>query len=362
MKQMPAAEHFRRKLTGDWKGVYPPPPQLPPKPFHPDGDSLFRKLLDEHAHKLDNSAQVVDYTARSGYFHIGTGDATPDYDGKVGAVYLNRAAQTDPLYTISKEDNRKHLTVATYYRAPYGTKVPIGEHMIRQGYPMSAYSDNKMHIYIPPGHPATTHSRISNTAGEIVEVQNIRDERKNPLLNWLLSIFGFSAGYRCDGVKRYPLSLPSTHDTVEGSSAANIPLVEGELRYEYLDPQAPNTQDGLPFLQMSTFATPMNRAREYAWPATATDGRSTDPNSIKQGQVMRLTQSAYDSLIQATDYPFAHAVFTAWRDYGIMCVDTGGTTGFGVAPDARIDQSRFRAAVKGIKLDPATWEVWEFNS
>jgi hypothetical protein len=330
-------EHAHRVRHNDWYGFrYPSAPQLPPKPWHPDGDRL---LTTQPTRKVENSDRIISHVASSGKLNIHTGSVKPDYVGKVDGVYINVARSTDPVFTVSRTDGSNRLSVTTGYSAPYGAKVRIGSHMIPQGYPMNEYSDHKLHVYdavTDPNNPTLT------------EIQYIIDVKRNPALNWILSLFGRGNGYQCHGVVQYPIHLSSTHRDVKGSTAARIPNIESELLYDEL-------QRG--WRQMSTCSVPAAaKAPRFKHPARNSDGQSDSPDAVMMGQILKLSRDAYLRLLSSTDYEFARAVFECWYLFGIMVIDTGLHVSFGVQPDARIDQDK--CSVFG-SVRITDFEVWE---
>lgn len=325
-------EHATRRAQNNWVGfIFPQGVKYLSRPWHKsDDDSYFRK---KPRVKVPNSDQIIDHLVRTGTFRYKTGSVTPDYDGKVGGVLLNEARATDPVFTISRTNGRRNLCVTTGYRSPYGAKVRIGDHMAPQGYPMHEYSDHKVHIYDP----------IDNT---ITEIQFIVDVRKNPFLNWFLSLFGRGGGYQCHGVKQYSLDDPST--MASGSTASNFPNAEPTIRYD-------DVLDGR--LTISTIAVTQAHATEFVWPATNSDGVSHDNNAIRMGQILKLKNERFE-VISSDPQTGEQALHIArcLNEHGMMVVDTGGNQGSGPEPDVRWDQADLQALVSKISLDD--FEVW----
>jgi hypothetical protein len=349
MLLMNPIEHALRMLDQfrGWK--FPDSPPIPTRPWWPDADSFFQPSQDRYK-RLPQSEEIIDHLiTEGGYFHIRTGDTRPELqNGKVGGVFLNMAGPTDPIYTISREPGPGKLWVKTGYSAPYGAKVRIGKNFIREGYPMSEYSDRKMHIFDP----------IDRT---ITEIQYVEEVERNPLLNGfalllsLLSGKNLHGGYHCHGVTQNTLTVPSTRTT--GSSASRISLVGATLRY-------PDLMAG--YRGLSVMATPQAAKKlspglpGYVWPATDSDGVSLHPHAMKMGQVLRLTANSYTHLLEIhKDSPLCVALLECWHFYGIILVDTGGTTSWGLEPDNRIPQREVKALANGIGLDD--FEVWEIE-
>lgn len=333
MRDYDAARHAESVRTRDWRWAAFPAPENLVRPIHPDGDERFRSTPRR---KVANSPAIIDHMMSAGPLVINTGDTTPDYTGKTAGVYLNFAKPTDPVYTVSKDNGAKNLTVTTYLDAPYGAKVRIGDWMVPQGYPMNEYSDHKMHI-------------IDVEARTITEIQYITESRRNPLIVWLASLFGQQTSFQCHGVKQYSMDLPSTDKKVQGSSAARIPLAESEIRFEDFKFNWPH---------MTTCATPKGMNGKWVAPATGSDGPSTHRDSVTLGQIMRLSEASFTRLYNDPACgPQTRFFLCCWYMYGIMAVDTGANTSFGAGLDQRWDQNDLR---KGFaKVSFTDFEIWE---
>lgn len=337
MKQLNPLEHLWMSITG-WKGFkYPDTSDFPPKPWHPDGDAFFTKIPD---FKVKNSDAIIAYMKTTpGRLLLGRGGTTkPDSDGKVGGIFLNMAGAEDPQYVISKEPGPGRLFVSTYHRAPYGKKVRIPRNAIAQGYPMNEYSDHKMHIF----------DVIDRT---ITEIQFITEPMRGPI-GLLLSLLGKGGDqYHCHGVKQYSIDVPSTDDTVRGSSAAKIPIA-------YTSPLYDDLARG--FVQMLTMGTTMARKGSWVWPAENSDGPSENPNAIMMGQVLRLNPEKAEELLKTPGVPvYVQTFIRCMAGPGIMIIDTGGNHSVGVTPDNRIGEHDFDV-LKSVKLDD--FEVWQHEA
>ena len=323
------ARHVREKWV-NWNFPVRNRSAIPLKPWHPDGDAKFQI---EPKVKHSDSDKIVEHVKNSGALNVGTGSVEIAWGGMVNGVFLNVAKATDPLYTISRRGGLRNLFVSTYYRAPYGAKVRIPNDAIPQGYPMNEYSDHKLHVFDP-------------TNRTILEVQYITEVRRNAFLNWLFSLFGVGGGYHCHGVTTYSLDTPSTDPSIIGSSAANWPIAESKLRFDDLT-------NG--WRQMTTMAVPAAaKAPRFVAPARNSDGPSLDPHAIQMGMVMKLSDAAFERL-SVDAGPQALAVLECWHQYGIMVIDTGGNTSFGLDLDPRWDQ----ADVGHIEaVEVGDFEVW----
>jgi hypothetical protein len=321
--QMSPVEHALRKLTNFAGWTFPTFARVPRKPLHPDGDIAFTRVAsDLHP----DSERIIAHMSKTGGMNFRTGSVVPDYDGKTDGVVFNVAKATDPVFTVSTQPGKTNLWVSTGYKAPYGAKVRIGRQMIPQGYPMSNYSDCKLHVYDP----------FSRTVTEIQYIELIHSWV--PFFGWL-----FGGGYRCHGVKQYSLDAPSTSLVVQGASAANVPLAETDLEYEdVMHGHSP---------RMTVMAVPAAHKDQYVWPATATDGPSSDPDAVRMGMVLRLkNERLFDIMSNPSVGPQTKSVVLNLAGPGVMVVDTGSHISPGLALDPRWDQDDL-AYLKTLRIE-----------
>jgi hypothetical protein len=331
-------EHQDGHGWDDWD--FPDTPRFPLKPLHPDKDIFFRTRPRE---KVKNSDAIVAYLKSTGDLKFSTGDTRPSYLGATDGVYLNRAQAGDPEFTISKENGPKNLCVTTGYRAPYGRKIRIPKGAIVQGYPMNEYSDHKLHIF-------------DVDRREMIEIQFVVDTTANPVVSALLNFLALlrigkgAGGLQCHGVTVYSLDENSTSPAVRGSTAANIPNAETCFRYD-------DTLNG--WMQMTTMAVSHGKRKEFVYPAEDTDGPSDDPNAVKFGQVLKLTEEGHRKLLQiAGDDIILRTIVASWYEFGIMVVDTGGNNSTGVEIDNRWANTNLRKLAAAVSFD--LFEVWEW--
>jgi hypothetical protein len=328
-------DRLRHQWTGWRHFVYPTPPALPPRPWHPDGDELFTR---QPTGKLANSERIIAHMGRHGRLRIGTGDTRPatwDGSGTVDGYFLNAARASDPRYRIARvgEVAQPGLVIATAYGAsPVGATVRYHDRMVRQGEPATSYSDNKVHIYDDVDGVAT-----------ITEIQNFR---------------GVTAGVLwCDGVIQYRLDIPSA-DT-RGASAARYPLAESVLRYDDLMAGQ---------VRRSTMGTPMASSTYVLPPALNTDTARIhpdnpahlDPDAVPMGAVLKLKPEVAAHLQATSGRAPAQrrqldAVLACYTGPGIIVVDTGGHHGTSLEPDPRWDQTEL-APLRTLVL--SDFEVW----
>ena len=317
MKSLTFLESFLHSITGWNFFKYPNTPKLPNKPLHPDGDLKFTSLPK---YKHPNSDAYINHLHSTGRLKIGTGDTKPGSDGRVGGYPLNVATAKDKQYEISMSPGPGKIWVSTHYSAPYGEKVRLNREMIAEGYPMKAYADSKLHIFDP----------VDNTITEIQYAEYYGNET-----------------YRCHGIHKYSLDLPSTDENVKGRSAAKWPLAESTQRYDEI------VLNG--HVQMATMAVVAANKDEFVSPAIGTDGKSTAPQAPPMGVVLRLKNEAVQRLIAAGAGPQAQAVMKCYSGPGIMIVDSGGNNSTSLEPDNRWDQKDL-SILKQIQTKD--FEVW----
>lgn len=338
-------EFLKRVTSRDWSGWRLGSGAEIRRPLHPDGDAAFRSTRAlvpspnskaqmahiERSLKIDTNGDGKPDHA----FSLGTGSAVPNSLGATVGVLWCQARPTDPVFTIAREDGRKNLHPTVYLTAPYGARVRIGDHMVPQGYPMQAVADRKLHIYDP----------IDNT---VTEVQYVEDQRGNWLLNFLLGFVGKAAGYRCHGVSQYSTLVPSTDQTVRGSTAAAVALAETEIRFS-------DFQQG--WHHMTTAAIPQARHGRWIAPARGSDGPSKDEDAPLMGQFFRPTPEALARL-RRTAGPQSAFVLDCWDRHGIEIVDTSANVTWNLEPDERWDQADLAATLGLVRLSDFT--LWQY--
>jgi hypothetical protein len=341
--QLTWLQRIGHQLTGWRNFVYPTPPALPPRPWHPDGDELFHR---RPTGKLANSAGIIAHMKRMGRLSFGTGSTKPaTWDGS-GTVYgypLNQARATDPRYVIERPAKDKLARQGTvwataYSSRPQGATVRYHDRMIVEGEPGTGFSDRKVHIYDDVDKVPT-----------ITEIQGFRGVQNGVLV--------------CDGVEQYALDLP-TH-AIYGASAADYPLAESVLRYD--DVRAGRTA-------RPTMGTVMPSSAYVLPPARGTDSAATrkdsvehlHPDAVPMGAILVLKPEAAARCraeCKRAKHPMLDVILDSITapepdrpgGHGIIVVDTGGNHGVSIEPDPRWDQVELEPLRK-LTLDD--FEVW----
>jgi hypothetical protein len=319
--------NWRTGRVGPWANFnkFPPAPQLPPKPWHADGDAL---LAGGPLVRVDNSSAIIEHMKSSGRLVISTGSVIPNAEGKTEGRRVNIAVEDDPKYTIVTSATQLQAGRILVNDGQYpkvdrnlvGTQVRIPREVIRQGFPMRNYSDTKVHIF----------DAASNV---IVEIQHC-EEMPVPS----------GRAYRAHGLSVIDLSGPQ--DVGEGRSAAKISLTESVLRFDDL-------MSG--WRQTTTMGTPAAFKLDYLAPARGTDGPSTHPNAVWMGMVLRMKPGIAREL-KAMGRPQLSAVVECYEDKGLMVVDTSGNHATGLDPDARWDQAQLNP-LRSATLD--WFDIWK---
>jgi len=113
------------------------------------------------------------------------------------------------------------------------------------------------------------------------------------------------------------------------SSASGLPLLGGCLRI------AEAQCLYIPHALMMAIPTP--KKTTFRYPASKTDGTSSDPTAPEEGMLFRLP-AAYD--LSAIGDPFVRAVCTAIRDYGLYLKDKGGSVAIQCESQATVPSSQ----------------------
>lgn len=289
---------------------YPERPSLPEKPWHPDGDELF---TIEPLGILPKSDDYIAHMLSYGEINIGTGRAKPNSDGMVRGYPLNAAHPGDRELRVVNGFERFAEPGTLWIndgvhrpKGPIGEKIRVPKDAIIQGYPMTGYSDTKLHI-------------LDVERRTITEIQKCE-----PWPN---------GSVRAHSVSHYSLDLPSTHPDVVGCSAAKIPLAESVLRYDDL-------MNG--WRQRTTMGTAAASRAVILPPAQRSDGRGGDhPDAVPMGAILTLKPEVAERLY-ALGHPQLTAVVECYERKGIMIVDTGSESHHGTSlePDPRWDQDQ----------------------
>jgi hypothetical protein len=113
------------------------------------------------------------------------------------------------------------------------------------------------------------------------------------------------------------------------SSASGLPLMGGCLRIA--------EAQRLYIPHALQFAIPAVQKTVFSYPASKTDGTSSDPTAPKEGMCFRLP-ATYD--LSGIADPFVRAVCTAIRDFGLYLKDKGGSVAIQCESQATVPKSQ----------------------
>lgn len=280
-------------------------PDLPPKPWHPDGDVAFTSIA-EHLHPRSDA--FIRRLVETGGINFNTGTVIPKSDGRVSGYPLNEATADDPEFTIV--DGWKHIGGGTRLvwvndgrhsaKGPLGEKVRIPRDALIQGHPMVGYSDRKMHLF-------------RRDLNRITEIQHAE---------WWPN-----GSLRVHGIGFNDLNASSWD--ARGRSAAKLPLAELTLRHD-------DVMSG--WVQRTSMGVALDAiGPEWVFPAHASDGLSKHPDAMPMGVILRLRPEAVERFAGAG--PQTRAVVACLAGPGIVVVDRGGNSTVSLEPDPDWDQA-----------------------